>query len=134
MRRNVTHLANWGYYPSPNSESQIVISRRGTCPRPIQESGNPHAPPRAVALVEPGLVVTAVAGRSTTSCSAIPASRVTARVYLGTVLDTGITWKINGHLNIYFYGGRMFAGSVVGANYPAGRDETFGNAESTLAF
>lgn len=56
------------------------------------------------------------------------------RSYLGTVVDTGVNWKVCQHLNLYFYGGQMFGGSVVGANFPAGRALTFGYAESTLSF
>jgi hypothetical protein len=54
--------------------------------------------------------------------------------YLGTVADSGLTWKVNKHLTLYLYGGHMFGGSVVGANYPSGREETFGYAESTISF
>jgi len=54
--------------------------------------------------------------------------------YLGTVVDTGVNWKACQHLNLYFYGGQMFGGSVVGSNFPAGRGLTFGYAESTLSF
>jgi hypothetical protein len=54
--------------------------------------------------------------------------------YLGTVLDTGLSWKLNHHVSVYFYVGHMFGGSVIGANYPNGREETFGYAESVLTF
>jgi len=56
------------------------------------------------------------------------------RSYLGTVLDTGLSWKLNEYLRLYFYAGHMFGGSVIGANYPNGREETFGYAESVFTF
>jgi hypothetical protein len=56
------------------------------------------------------------------------------RSYLGTVVDSGVNWKVCQHINLYFYGGQIFGGSVVGSNFPAGRALTFGYAESTISF
>jgi Alginate export len=54
--------------------------------------------------------------------------------YLGSELDTGITWKLRRYLQLYFFTGHLFGGSVVAANFPSGRGETFGYAESTFSF
>ncbi len=54
--------------------------------------------------------------------------------YLGTLVDASANWKVSPHLGLYFYAGQVFGGSVVGANFPAGRALTFGYAESTISF
>ncbi len=56
------------------------------------------------------------------------------RSYLGTVLDSGLTWQATSHLSFYLYGGHMFGGSVIAANFPGGREETFGYAEGVISF
>ncbi len=52
--------------------------------------------------------------------------------YLGTVVDSGVDYKVNNNLFLRFYGGHMFGGSVVGALYPDGRGETFAFAVAIL--
>jgi hypothetical protein len=54
--------------------------------------------------------------------------------YLGSELDGGITWKVCRYLQMSFFTGHFFGGSVVGDTFPAGRGETFGYAESILSF
>lgn len=54
--------------------------------------------------------------------------------YLRSELDGGVTWKVRPYLQMSFFTGHFFGGSVVGAIFPAGRGETFGYAESILSF
>lgn len=54
--------------------------------------------------------------------------------HLGTLIDASASWKVCPHLGLYFYAGQVFGGSVVGANFPAGRALTLGYAESTISF
>jgi len=54
--------------------------------------------------------------------------------YLGSELDTGLTWKLRRHLQLSLFAGHFFGGSVVKANFPAGSGETFGYAESIVTF
>ena len=49
-------------------------------------------------------------------------------------LDMGLSWKLSRYLQMSFYAGHFFGGSVVAANFPAGRGETFGYAEMILSF
>jgi hypothetical protein len=53
--------------------------------------------------------------------------------YLGSELDTGLSWKLCRYLQVSFYAGHFFGGSVVAANFPGGRGETFGYAETILS-
>jgi hypothetical protein len=53
--------------------------------------------------------------------------------YLGSELDTSVTWKLARYLQV-FYTRHFFGGSVVAANCPSGRAETFGYAESLFSF
>ena len=54
--------------------------------------------------------------------------------YLGSVLDSGLTWRASSHVSCSLYCGHMFGGSVAAANFPAGREETFGYLETTGSF
>lgn len=54
--------------------------------------------------------------------------------YLGTELDTGLSWRINQYLVLSMFTGHFFGGSVVAANFPHGRGETFGYCESIVSF
>jgi hypothetical protein len=54
--------------------------------------------------------------------------------YLGSVLDTSLTWNANRYLTFNLYGGHMFGGSVVAADFPNGREETFGYMEAVCQF
>ncbi len=54
--------------------------------------------------------------------------------YLATLLDCGLTWKINSHVSTYFYYGHAFGGSVISAIYPGGKEADFGYVETTLSF
>jgi hypothetical protein len=56
------------------------------------------------------------------------------RSYLASVLDTGITWKINQHLSTYAYYGHAFGGSVVSAIYAGGKQADYGYVEATISF
>jgi len=53
--------------------------------------------------------------------------------YLGSELDTGVTWKLSSYLQMSIFAGHFFGGPVVTASFPAGRGETFGYAESILS-
>lgn len=54
--------------------------------------------------------------------------------YLGSELDTGVTWKPIRFVQLSLFAGHFFGGSVVAASFPVGRGETFGYAESLLTF
>ena len=54
--------------------------------------------------------------------------------YLGTEVDTGLIWKIDQYLAVGIFAGHFFGGSVVAANFPQGRGETFGYCESIISF
>jgi len=56
------------------------------------------------------------------------------RSYLATLLDFGLTWKINTHVSTYFYYGHAFGGSVISAIYHGGKEADFGYVETTLSF
>lgn len=56
------------------------------------------------------------------------------RSYLGTLLDTGVTWKVNSHLSTYTYLGHAFGGSVISANYPQSKEGNYGYVEATVSF
>jgi hypothetical protein len=54
--------------------------------------------------------------------------------YLATVLDTGVTWKINSHLRTYIYYGHAFGGSVASAIYAVSKQADYGYVEATVSF
>ena len=54
--------------------------------------------------------------------------------YLGTELDTGLSWRLNEYVVLSVFAGHFFGGSVVAANFPQGRGETFGYCESIVSF
>lgn len=56
------------------------------------------------------------------------------RSYLATLLDTGVTWKVNSHLSTYAYLGHAFGGSVIGADYPQSKQANYGYVEATISF
>jgi hypothetical protein len=56
------------------------------------------------------------------------------RAYLATLLDTGVTWKVNRHLSTYVYYGHAFGGSVASAIYPVSKQADYGYVEATFTF
>lgn len=54
--------------------------------------------------------------------------------YLATVLDTGVTWKINNHLSTYMYYGHSFGGPVASAIYAVSKQADYGYVEATVRF
>ena len=56
------------------------------------------------------------------------------RSYLGTLLDTGVTWKVNSHPSTYMYYAHAFGGSVAGAIYAKSKQADYGYVEATFSF
>ncbi len=56
------------------------------------------------------------------------------RSCLASLLDTGVTWKVNRHLSTYVYYGHSFGGSVVSAIYPVSKQADYGYIEATFSF
>jgi len=54
--------------------------------------------------------------------------------YLGTLLDTGVTWRVNSHLSTYMYYGHAFGGAIVSAIYAKGKEADYGYVEATFNF
>jgi len=56
------------------------------------------------------------------------------RSYLATLLDTGVSWKVNRYLSTYAYYGHSFGGSVVSAIYAVSKQADYGYVEATFSF
>ncbi len=52
--------------------------------------------------------------------------------YLATLADCQFTWRMNEHVTLQLYYGHAFGGSVIGSNFPSGREADYGFIQTTF--